>query len=77
MDQKALQELLELEPAKKFQDPRYEELLATSFYVQHVLRMDPEQWPDPVLCGFAKLNRKIYIPMQGLSEMGASGILEK
>jgi proline iminopeptidase len=77
MDQKALKEILELEAAKKFEDPRYEELLTTSFYVQHVLRMEPDQWPDPVLRGFSKLNRKIYIPMQGPSEMGASGTLEK
>jgi len=64
MDQKALQEILELEPAKKFEDPRYEELLTTLFYVQHVLRMDPEQWPGPVFRGFAELNRKIHIPMR-------------
>ena len=47
------------------------------FYVDHILRMPPDQWPDPVLRAFNKLNKKIYVPMQGPSEMGASGKLEK
>ncbi len=38
--------------------------------------MPQDQWPDPVLRAFAKINKKIYIPMQGPSEMGASGKLE-
>jgi proline iminopeptidase len=76
MDQKALAEIKSLEAAKKYEDPRYEELLISNFYVQHVLRMPPEQWPDGVLRAFAKLNKKIYIPMQGPSELGASGKLE-
>ena len=45
------------------------------FYVDHILRMPQDQWPDPVLRAFAKINKKIYIPMQGPSEMGASGKL--
>jgi proline iminopeptidase len=75
MDPKALAEIRKLEAAGKFEDPRYEELLMQSFYVEHVLRMPADQWPDPVLRAFAKLNRKIYVPMQGPSEMGASGKL--
>jgi proline iminopeptidase len=75
MDPKALAEIRKLEAAGRFEDPRYEELLMQSFYVEHVLRMPAEQWPDPVLRAFAKLNRKIYVPMQGPSEMGASGKL--
>ena len=77
MDQKALVEIKKLEAAKKYDDPTYEELLMASFYTDHILRMPPEQWPDPVLRAFNKLNKKIYIPMQGPSEMGASGVLEK
>jgi proline iminopeptidase len=76
MDQKALAEILKLESEKKYEDPRYEELLTTSFYVQHIMRLPPEQWPDPLLRAFSKINKKIYIPMQGPSEMGASGVLE-
>ena len=45
------------------------------FYVEHVLRMPPEQWPDPVSRAFNKINKKIYVPMQGPSELGSSGKL--
>ena len=37
--------------------------------------MPPDQWPDPVNRTFKHLNTKIYIPMQGPSELGASGKL--
>lgn len=75
MDPAVLAEALRLEAAGEHESPRYQELLFGSFYVEHVLRMPLEQWPDPVLRGFGSLNRKIYVPMQGPSEMGASGKL--
>jgi proline iminopeptidase len=75
MDQKALAEIKSMEAKGQYDDPRYEDLLMRYFYVDHVLRMPPEQWPDPVLRAFNKINKKIYIPMQGPSEMGASGKL--
>ena len=77
MDQGALAEIMRLETTRRFEDPRYEELLMKHFYVDHILRLPPDQWPDPVLRAFGKLNKKIYVPMQGPSEMGASGKLEK
>lgn len=77
MDQKALAEILQLEKQKKYDDPRYSELLMKHFYVEHILRMPVEQWPEPANRSFAKTNKKIYVPMQGPSEMGASGKLEK
>jgi len=75
MDQKALAEIKQLEAKGQYEDPRYEELLMRHFYVDHILRMPQDQWPDPVLRAFAKINKKIYVPMQGPSEMGASGKL--
>src|SRR5262249_54461987 len=75
MDQKALAQIESLEAAGRFDDPRYNELLMQHYYVVHILRKPPDQWPDPVLRAFNKLNRKIYVPMQGASEMGASGKL--
>jgi proline iminopeptidase len=75
MDPKALAEIQDLESAGKYEDPRYEELLFSNFYNQHILRRPPAEWPDPVLRAFGKINKKIYIPMQGPSEMGASGKL--
>jgi proline iminopeptidase len=77
MDPKALGEIQQLEAAKKYGDPRYMELLVPNFYTQHILRMPPDEWPDPVNRAFKRINEKIYVPMQGPSEMGASGKLEK
>jgi proline iminopeptidase len=75
MDQKALAEIKGLEAKGQYDAPRYDELLMQHFYVDHILRMPQDQWPDPVLRAFNKINKKIYIPMQGPSEMGASGKL--
>lgn len=77
MDQRALAEILAIEARKAYDDPRYEELLLPNFYAHHLLRMPVENWPDPVVRTFAHLNKKVYVPMQGPSEMGASGILGK
>lgn len=76
MDPRALAEIQAIEGRKEYENPRYEALLLPNFYEQHFLRMPAAQWPDPVLRSFAHLNRKIYVPMQGPSEMGASGVLE-
>ncbi len=51
------------------------ELLIPHHYEHHVLRMPYDQWPDPALRGFAHINESIYVPMQGPSELGASGKL--
>ena len=75
MDQKALAEIKKLEAAGKYTDPKYMELLIPNFYVEHILRMPPDQWPDGVNRAFKRLNEKVYVPMQGPSEMGASGKL--
>ncbi|MBI3209453.1 MAG: proline iminopeptidase-family hydrolase [Candidatus Solibacter usitatus] len=75
MDQEALAEIKHLEAAEDYQNPRYMELLIPHHYVHHLLRMPPEQWPDPVNRAFKHLNPAIYIPMQGPSELGASGKL--
>ena len=75
MDQKVLAEVKRLEVAGKYEDPRYMELLIPNHYTQHILRMPPDQWPDPVNRAFKHMNPKVYIPMQGPSELGASGKL--
>jgi proline iminopeptidase len=75
MDQNALAEIKRLEAANEYQDPRYTELLMTHYYVQHILRIPSDQWPDPVLRTFKHLNEKIYIPMWGHSELYGSGKL--
>ena len=75
LDQDALAEIKRLEAEKKYDDPRYMGLLLQHHYTRHVLRMPPEQWPDSVNRMFEHLNQSVYIPMQGPSELGASGKL--
>ena len=77
LDPAVLRELLAIEARKDYDNPRYTNLLMAHFYTQHILRMPPEQWPDPVTRSLNHLNREVYVPMQGPSEMGSSGLLEK
>ena len=75
MDQQVLAEVKRLEAAGKHQEPRYMELLVPNHYQRHILRLPADQWPDPVNRTFKHTNQKIYVPMQGPSELGASGKL--
>jgi proline iminopeptidase len=77
MDQAALKRILDMEKTGKTEQPDYMGLLMPNWYSQHILRRPAEQWPDPVNRGFGHINRHIYVLMQGPSEMGASGTLEK
>jgi proline iminopeptidase len=75
MDQDALAEIKQLEARGEIEDPRYMELLMEHHYVRHVLRLPADEWPEPVNNAFAHTNQKIYVSMQGPSELGASGKL--
>jgi proline iminopeptidase len=75
MDQAALAEIKRLEADGRTDDPRYLELLMPHHYAQHFLRLPTDRWPDPVVRTFKHLNPKVYVPMQGPSELGASGRL--
>jgi proline iminopeptidase len=76
IDPAVLAEIQGYEAAGDYENPRFMELLLRHHYVHHVLRMPAEEWPDPVNRGFAHINPKIYIPLQGPSELGISGKLE-
>ncbi len=75
MDPVTLAEIQRYEAAGEYENPRYMELLIANHYIYHILRMPYEKWPDPVNRAFKHLNPDIYIPMQGPSELGASGKL--
>jgi proline iminopeptidase len=75
IDGSVLAQIKALEAAGDYLNPRYMELLMQHHYVNHVLRMPLGQWPDPVDRAFRHLNPEVYIPMQGPSELGASGKL--
>ena len=75
MDQAALAEIKDLEARGDTANPRYMELLLEHHYVEHVLRMPVDQWPEPVTRSFPKTNQAVYVPMQGPSELGMRGKL--
>ncbi len=75
MDQSALAEIKAIEAKGQTDSPRYMELLVPHHYTQHILRMPGDHWPDPVNRAFKNLNNDVYVPMQGPSELGASGAL--
>jgi proline iminopeptidase len=75
MDPHALAEIQRFEARGETSDPRYMALLMRHHYVEHVLRMPEEAWPEPVRRSFDHITESIYVPMQGPSELGASGKL--
>ena len=56
-----------------YTNPTYLQLIADNYYHEHVLRMPPATWPDPVKRAFAKMNYPLYLQMQGPSEFGIVG----
>lgn len=76
-DPAILKEIRTIESKKDFANPRYMELLTPHFYEKHVLRFPSKVWPEPVTRSFAKMNQSLYVTMQGPSEFGISGKLEK
>ena len=75
MDPAVVKEIQELERKGQYESPRYMELLMPNFYMKHICRL--EEWPDALVRSFGKLNKQVYVLMQGPSEFGASGRLEK
>ena len=75
MDQKVLGEIKAFEAAEDVSNHRYHELLVEHHYEHHILRMPAADWPDPINRGLNHVNNDIYIPLQGPSELGASGKL--
>jgi proline iminopeptidase len=74
MDPAALAELKAMEAEGRYAEPRYEELLQPH-YERHVMRAPADTWPDAVKRTFEHMNTDVYVPMQGPSELGASGVL--
>lgn len=75
MDPKVLAEIRGIEAEGDFGNPRYMELLMPHFYKKHLCRL--EEWPDPLNRAAKHINPAIYTLMQGPSEFGISGRLEK
>ena len=77
MNPQVLDTIRKIEAAKDFSNPKYMQLLYPNFYEKHVLRMPLDQWPEPVTRSLGKTNQSLYVTMQGPSEFGISGKLEK
>ncbi|WP_420318498.1 proline iminopeptidase-family hydrolase [Ekhidna sp.] len=73
LDSAVLAEVMALEAAEDFGNPRYAELLYNNYYTEHVLRMPLADWPNPVNRAFANINYDLYLTMQGPSEFGIKG----
>ncbi len=68
-----LAEIMTYEDAEDYSNERYLELVVNHYYTRHVIRMEPDNWPDPINRGFKHLNPDVYVTMQGPSEFGVKG----
>ncbi len=75
MKPEVLQEIRAIESKKDFNNPRFMELLIPNFYHEHICRL--QEWPDGLNRSIKHINGNIYTLMQGPSEFGISGRLEK
>jgi len=75
MDPDQLAAIKQFEADGDLDNPRYQQLLADQLFVHHILRLPPDQWPDPVQRAFRHGNDVIYRKMQGPSELSVSGTL--
>ncbi len=73
LPKEVLAQLRAYEAKGQYTDPTYLKLINDYYYPEHVLRMPPTTWPDPVVRAFAKLNYPLYLKMQGPSEFGVVG----
>ena len=73
LDPEILADIKLFEKNNDYSNPRYLELISTHYYPKHVLRKPIEDWPEPVVRSFAKVNNDLYVAMQGPSEFGMAG----
>ena len=75
-DPVVLDSVMAMEARNDYDNPNYMGLLVPNFYEKHILRLPSAAWPDPVNRAFARMNKSLYVTMQGPSEFGISGRLE-
>jgi len=73
LPKEVLAQIRGFEAKEQYTDPAYLKLISDYYYPEHVLRMPPANWPDPVVRAFAKMNYPLYLKMQGPSEFGVVG----
>jgi proline iminopeptidase len=75
LDPEVLKVIRELEADNDYENPKYMQLLVPNFYLKHVCRLQP--YPEAINRAISHTNNVIYTLMQGPSEFGISGLLEK
>ena len=75
MVQNALAQIKVFKASGDTDNPHDGELRMQQHYLHHVPRLAAEPWLEPVVRSFSRINKKIYVPLQGPSELGASGLL--
>ena len=75
-DPVVLDSVMAMEALNDYDNPNYMGLLVPNFYEKHIFRLPSAAWPDPVNRAFARMNKSLYVTMQGPSEFGISGRLE-
>jgi proline iminopeptidase len=68
-----LKRLTELEQARDYESPEYEQIVFEGLYRKHICRVDP--WPEPVTRAVRFLAAPVYNAMQGQSEFEVTGVL--
>ncbi|NOT37106.1 MAG: proline iminopeptidase-family hydrolase [Saprospiraceae bacterium] len=66
-----------IEKNNDFDNPAYMRILMPNFYNQFICRIPIDQWPEPMTRSFNNINHSLYVTMQGPSEFGIAGRLEK
>ena len=74
-DQKILDTIRQIEAKGDFENPKYMELLMPNFYAKHICRLPLAEWPEPMNRALSKINKSLYVTMQGPSEFGIGGNL--
>ena len=68
-----LSQIRAFESKGDYTNPMYLKLINDYYYPQHVIRMPVNNWPNPVVRAFARMNYPLYLRMQGPSEFGVVG----
>lgn len=62
-----------LDRLRQYSSPLYSELLMNKLYTQVLCRLPMEEWPEPLLRAFRKVNTNVYFQMQGVDEFHVTG----
>ena len=58
---------------KQYSSAQYNDLMMGKLYTQVICRIPLEQWPEPLMRAFKKINPVIYNQMQGVDEFHVTG----